>query len=118
MAVPPPGLSLPAARGSSAPPPGPPAALCDDCGARRVLGWPKRCKWAHAFLWEGSFKRLEVGPTSEPTSEPFTLLHGAPACVQNHSGAAGARRTDLREHVPEAVVRVCVPWRRDAFGLI
>jgi hypothetical protein len=25
-----------------------------------VLGWPKRCKLAHAFLWEYSYKRLKL----------------------------------------------------------
>jgi hypothetical protein len=29
--------------------------------ARKVLGWPKRCKLAHAFLWEHSYKRLKLG---------------------------------------------------------
>jgi hypothetical protein len=24
-----------------------------------VLGWPKRCKLAHTFLWEYSYKRLQ-----------------------------------------------------------
>ena len=24
--------------------------------ARKALGWPKRCKLAHAFLWEYSYK--------------------------------------------------------------
>ena len=28
--------------------------------ARKVLGWPKRCKLAHAFLWECSGNRLEL----------------------------------------------------------
>jgi hypothetical protein len=28
--------------------------------ARKVLGWPKRCKLAHAFLWEFSYKRLKL----------------------------------------------------------
>jgi hypothetical protein len=32
-----------------------------------VLGWPKRCKLAHAFLSEYSYKGFEVGPTSGPT---------------------------------------------------
>jgi hypothetical protein len=27
--------------------------------ARNVLGWPKRCKLAHAFLWEYIYKGLE-----------------------------------------------------------
>jgi hypothetical protein len=25
-----------------------------------VFGWPKRCKLAHAFLWEYSYERLEL----------------------------------------------------------
>jgi hypothetical protein len=25
-----------------------------------VLGWPKRCKWAHALLWEHSHKELKL----------------------------------------------------------
>ena len=28
--------------------------------ARKVLDWPKRYKWAHAFLWEYSYKRLQL----------------------------------------------------------
>jgi hypothetical protein len=28
--------------------------------ARKVLGWPKRRKLAHAFLWEYSYKRLQL----------------------------------------------------------
>ena len=28
--------------------------------ARKLLGWPKRCKLAHAFLWEHSYKRLKL----------------------------------------------------------
>jgi hypothetical protein len=28
--------------------------------ARKVSGWPNRCKLAHAFLWEYSYKRLKL----------------------------------------------------------
>ena len=28
--------------------------------ARKLLGWPKRCKLAHAILWEHSYKRLKL----------------------------------------------------------
>ena len=28
--------------------------------ARKVSGWPKRCKFAHAFLWEYSDKSLQL----------------------------------------------------------
>ena len=29
--------------------------------ARKVLGWPKICKLAHAFMWEYSCERLKLG---------------------------------------------------------
>ena len=29
-------------------------------GARKVLGWPKRWKLDHAFLWEYSYNRLKL----------------------------------------------------------
>jgi hypothetical protein len=32
----------------------------DQAAARKVLGWPKICKLAHAFLWEHSYKGLEL----------------------------------------------------------
>ena len=32
-----------------------------------MLGWPKICRLAHAFLCKHSYKRAEVGPTSGPT---------------------------------------------------
>jgi hypothetical protein len=32
----------------------------DRSAARKLLGWPKRCKLARAFLWEYSYKRLEL----------------------------------------------------------
>jgi hypothetical protein len=35
-----------------------PRPLQDDIRAREVLGWPKRCKLARAFLWRYSYKRL------------------------------------------------------------
>jgi hypothetical protein len=31
----------------------------NDSDARKMLGWPKICKLAHAFLWEYSYKRLK-----------------------------------------------------------
>ena len=37
-----------------------------------MLGWPKSCELAHAFMWEYSYilyrvYKAEVGPTSGPT---------------------------------------------------
>jgi hypothetical protein len=41
-----------------------PVVSCGDearsARASMVLGWPKRCKLAHAFLWEYSCKRLKM----------------------------------------------------------
>ena len=28
--------------------------------ARKLLGWPKICKLAHAFLWEYNYQRLKL----------------------------------------------------------
>jgi hypothetical protein len=42
--------------------------------ARKVLGRPRRCKLAHAFVWEYSYKRAGVGPTSGPTWRRSHLL--------------------------------------------
>ena len=45
--------------------------------ARKALGWPKRWKLAHAFIWE-QLEKAEVGPTSGPTwrrSHLQRLLH-------------------------------------------
>ena len=36
------------------------AAPFGPLAARNVLGWPKRCKSAHAFLWEYSYNRLKL----------------------------------------------------------
>jgi hypothetical protein len=40
--------------------------------ARKALGWTKRCELARAFLWEHSYKRLELA-----------LLLGLLTCAQN-----------------------------------
>jgi hypothetical protein len=34
---------------------------CEQCQVKEVLGWPKICKLAHAFLWEHSHKLLKLG---------------------------------------------------------
>jgi hypothetical protein len=41
-----------------------------------MLGWPNRCKLAHAFLWENSNKRLKLAPTSGPTKRFSHLGRG------------------------------------------
>jgi hypothetical protein len=34
--------------------------LLDERLQRKVSGWPKRCKLAHAFLWKYSYKGLKL----------------------------------------------------------
>jgi hypothetical protein len=47
--------------------------------ARQVLGWPKICKLAHAFLWElAPLEKAEVGPTSGPIRGVFLTWSGVP----------------------------------------
>ena len=36
------------------------SSRCTTAQARKLLSWPKRCKLAHAFLWEYSYKRLQL----------------------------------------------------------
>ena len=43
------------------------AARAHAAGAGNELGWPRRCKLARTFLWEASYKKAGVGPTSGPT---------------------------------------------------
>ena len=33
---------------------------CNATLARKVLGWPKRCKLAHAFRWKYCYKGLKL----------------------------------------------------------
>ena len=36
------------------------AVVAGQLAARKASGWPKRCRLAHAFLWEYSYKRLQL----------------------------------------------------------
>jgi hypothetical protein len=55
--------------------------------ARKVLGWPKRCKLVHAFMWEYGYKRLKFAQllgqlgvflTCDPASAEPGLCVGGP----------------------------------------
>jgi len=35
-------------------------------GSRKVLGWPKRCKLAHAFLWQYGYKGPKLAQLLDP----------------------------------------------------
>jgi hypothetical protein len=45
---------------ASGPTPAGPPRPAGPAEAGKVLGWPKLCKLAHAFLWEYSYKRLKL----------------------------------------------------------
>ena len=48
--------------------------------ASKVLGWPKRCKMAHALLWEHSDKRLKLAQLLGQLGVFLTCLQLAPPC--------------------------------------
>ena len=66
-------------------------------GARKLLGWPKRCKLAHEFLWEYSCKRLKL---AQLLGQRGVFLAGV---MFNGLGAAWLR---------VAVAQVCGPHKR------
>ena len=43
--------------------------------ARKLLGWPKRCKLAHEFLWEYSCKRLKLAQLLGQLGVFLTLVY-------------------------------------------
>ena len=62
--------------------------------ARKVLGWPKICELAHAFLWECSCKRLKLAQLLGQLGVVFTCCRcRRPRRVCNH------RRHDARPDV-------------------
>ena len=46
--------------------------------ARKVLGWPKRCKLAHEFLWECSCERLMLAQLLGQLGVFLTYRAGSP----------------------------------------
>jgi hypothetical protein len=56
-----------------------------------VLGWPKRCKLAHAFLWEYSCKWLKLGQLLGQLSVFLTWEHLKSCCSDRRS--TGTRYT-------------------------
>ena len=71
--------------------------------ARKVLDWPKRCKLAHAFLWEYSYKRLKLAQLLGQLGGFLTVGLGLRreahrlGCGGAEGGACGAPR----RHLPE-----------------
>ena len=66
--------------------------------SKKVLGWPKRCKLAHASLWEYSYKRLKLAQLLGQLGVSLTCstscrISGAPPsqiCAANSTSSAGA----------------------------
>ena len=70
--------------------------------ARKLLGWRKRCMLAHAFLWDYSYNKAEVGPSSGAT---WRLSHCRHAQLRRVGRSQKrARRTHLRERESDALV--------------
>jgi hypothetical protein len=79
--------------------------------ARKVLGWPKRCKLAHACLLENSYKGLKllqllgqlgVFLTNASPHAPARLAH--PACADDGGSIGAARRDGPEVDVQQGVV--------------
>jgi hypothetical protein len=63
-----------------------------------VLGWPKRCTSAHAFLWDCSYERLKLAQVlgqlgsfltcAPPAAAVSRQVHSPPApCIEHDAGA-------------------------------
>ena len=66
-----------------------------------VLGWPERCKLAHAFLWEYSYKRLKLAQLLVQLGVFLTK-----AMVAGHVGRGGAQEdVAAMKPAPDAYLR-------------
>jgi hypothetical protein len=107
-----------------------------------VLGWPKICKLAHAFLWEYSHKRLELaqllgqlgvfltlsprparcaphrcgercGSGGQRAAPPRRAARWAPhRCAQDGIARVHAHRTLTHALARESVLTLKLPWKR------
>jgi hypothetical protein len=57
--------------------------------ARKLLGWPKRCRLAHAFLWEHSYKRLKLAQLLGQLGVFLTCRADDELCGAESSGVLG-----------------------------
>ena len=69
--------------------------------ARKVLGWPKRCKLAHAFLWEHSYKRLKLQAQLLGQLGPGRLSHLVAEAVDDLRKDRDLRRRTCQQHAAE-----------------
>jgi hypothetical protein len=72
-----------------------------------VLGWPKRCKLAHAFLWETSCKRLQLAQVLGQPAVSLTLQN-----LSSHLSHLGVAA--LRERLDAPLVHQRDDAARDA----
>jgi hypothetical protein len=63
---------------------------------RMVLGWPKRCKLAHAFLWEYSYKKLKLDQLLGQLGVFLTWRSRGPAAAASLSPPRSGRRAPRR----------------------
>ena len=79
-----------------------------DAGASKVLGRPRRCKLAHAFLWAYSDKRRKLAQLPGQLGVLLTGARAPPSCA-----AARRRRGSRRGRRPPARGSTRAPLRRD-----
>ena len=85
----------------------------DELIARNVLGWPKICKLAHAFLWEYSYKRLKLAQLLGQLGVLLTFGRGGAAARADQRGRAGPGGVELQRVGEGDEGRHQHPRRRD-----
>ena len=85
--------------------------------ARKVLGWPKQCKFAHAFLWEYSYKRLKLARLLGKLGVFLTLqpMRNLPLCAFLRSIGCRPQATQPRTGVSGTLVasgQSAVHWKQ------
>ena len=64
--------------------------------ASKVLGWPKRYKLAHAFLWEYIYKRLKLAQLLGQLGDFLTWeISACPSIARRHSFAVALAHSPL-----------------------
>ena len=62
---------------------------------RKALGWPRRCKLAHAFLWEYSYKRLKLAQLLGQLGVSLTCCGGAEYTRRSSDSVGRSATRDL-----------------------
>jgi hypothetical protein len=82
---------------------------CASTPARKVLGWPNRCKLARAFPWDYSYKRLTLAQLLGRHRAFLTCSR--PSARRRKSGPALGRPVWIYEGALSFVTEICCTYR-------